>query len=180
MEKHILPNHLAIYSFAKLKGVEIKTVEDASANGEIEICLVGMNKFKMIDMDSYAHFEFRKPRTTSFFNLFKATKMKRNHKVKPSNGNRFEQVLSDISKELIRINRPVPFSELNRAIPFNLGIGIYLVYIYAGAKSDPVFFTTYRNNSAYPLESLYKSKYIDLNGLRIILKCLIDISTSTP
>jgi hypothetical protein len=180
MNKHILPNHLAIYSFAKHKGVDIKAVEEAGEKGELEICLVGMNQFKMIDMEKYGGFEFRKPGTTWFFNLFKSKQMKRNHKVKPSYGGSWKQVLSDISKELLRINRPVPFSEFNRAIPFNSGIGIYLVYIYANAKADPVFFTTYRGNSAYPLKSLYEDEYIDLNGLTLILRSLTEIAGPTP
>jgi hypothetical protein len=180
MNKHILPNHLAIYSFANLKGVDIKAVEEAAEKAELEICLVGMNQFKMIDMEKYAGFEFSKPGTTWFFNLFKSKQMKRNPKVKPSNGGSFQQVLSDISKELLRINRPVPFSDFNRAIPFNLEIGLYLVYIYANAKADPVFFTTYRGNSAYPLKSLYEDEFIDLNGLTLILESLMDIAGPNP
>lgn len=58
MEKHLLKHHLAIYSFAKFKHVTIKAVEEASDRGEIEICLVGMNQFKLIDMRKYMDFEF--------------------------------------------------------------------------------------------------------------------------
>lgn len=68
MEKHLLKDHLAIYNFAKFKHVTIKAVEEASERGEIEICLIGMNKFKLIDMRKYMDFEFNPspPRPSKF------------------------------------------------------------------------------------------------------------------